>query len=137
MDLLDELSCKTDGWDNCTSYHLLRFYDDGVVLSVGIGTDDGIQGGDVPKLEEWFNRDSEEISRGQYFMSGKKIWFSTTAYYDGDVYFNYESDNNDDWHVTVDHSGMVIGNMMLINSYSHFNGFGRSNEVFRKLSNGN
>jgi len=48
IEILDDLICKTDGWDDCTSYHLLRFYNDGVVFSVSIGTDDGIQSRDFP-----------------------------------------------------------------------------------------
>jgi len=125
IEILSELSCHTEGWDNCTSYHMLRFYDDGVVLSTSIGTDDGIKDEDSPNVERWFNRDTEEIPHGKYFISGKKIWFSTSITY-----------NDIDRTVTTDYSGWVLGNMLLLNGYSHFNGNNLSNMLFTKLNNG-
>jgi hypothetical protein len=125
------LGCKADGWTDCTSYHLLKFYADGTVFTVSIATDDGIHASDLPNLETWFGRDNEELSYGQYFISRNRIWFSITTYYDGNMYSNPDTHNNEDWHVTVDYSGIILGDhTMILNSYSHLNGFSRSNAFY-------
>ena len=124
-ELLEELSCKSEGWDSCTTYQLIRFYNDGTVLEVPIATDDGINDGDLPKLQKWLNSENKEIPNGKYFISGNKIWFSTSVYYD---------DNGST--VTSDFSGFVIGNMLILDVYSHYNGKELNTMMFVRLNEG-
>jgi len=119
MEILDEVSCKIDGWDNCTQYDVLRFYSDGTVISVAIATDDGITADDMPKLQKWFRRDETEFPTGKYFISGKHIWFSATT-------------NT----VVTDYSGIVLGNSLLLSGYSHYTQLKLNNMVFFRLNNG-
>ncbi len=122
IEILDELTCKVDGWDDCTTYQLLRFYDDGFVLETPIGTDDGIRNGDLPKLQEWFNRETKKLPNGKYFISGSRLWFSTSVHYD-----------DDNRTVTSDFSGVMIGNILILDGYSHYNGHRSSKMIFIKL----
>jgi hypothetical protein len=128
------LGCKADGWHSCTNYSLLKFYDDGWVYKVSIGTDEGISTSDLPNLEIWFSRGDEELSYGQYFVSVNRIWFSVTTHYDGSLYSNPDTHNNDDWHVTIDYSGIILGdNSMILSTYSHYNGFSQNNSLYNML----
>lgn len=90
---------------------VLRFYSDGLVLSVPICMSGSVleRWSDISK---WFNRDSEvDISRGQYYLLGEHIWFSTTT------------NNNPYGPVSInDYSGTYMGSILILDSYSHFNG---------------
>ena len=125
-ELLEELSCKSEGWDNCKSYLLLRFYNDGALVEASVGSDDGIDNGDFQKLQKWLNRENEGLSNGQFFVSGNRIWFSTHVY--------YEDDNRS---VTADYSGFILGNILVLDGYSHYNGNSLNKMIFIKLSDEN
>lgn len=119
---LDELACKLDRWDDCTGYQVIRFYADGTVLVTSIGFNGGMDDDYLPKLRGWFNKESEWVSNGKYFVSGNRIWFSTSTYY-----------AIDERTVTVDFSGIVIGNILILDSYSHYNGASVSKMFFVQL----
>ena len=122
IERLDEWGCKTDGWDHCVTYELIRFYSDGVVLETPVATDNVMSDKDLLKLLKWFNRGTEELSKGKYFTSGRKIWFSTSIH--------YAVDNTT---VTVDSSGFILGDMLILDSYSHYNNANFGKIVFTKL----
>jgi hypothetical protein len=63
---------QTDYQDyfSVSSYHYLRFYDDGTVIDVD-STGTPIQ------VAKWFNRENEDMSRGTYTITGNHIVFST------------------------------------------------------------
>ena len=126
MEILDELSCKADGWDDCTTYLLLRFYKDGVVVEAGVGSEDRIDNGDLQKLQKWLNRETEDLPNGQYFISGNRIWLTTRVHYD-----------EDNRTVTADYSGFVLGNILVLDGYSHYNGYSLNKMIFMKMSDEN
>ncbi len=81
-------------------WRYLRFYDDGLVLSVSS------TGPEPSKIARWFSRENKEKnSHGTYSLTGRQIMFAATS-----------------TSGTVDYEGTVEGDTMVLKSYSHING---------------
>jgi hypothetical protein len=61
-----------DTTNSDTTRHFLRFYPNGKVISVG-------STGTVLDLEKWFNINHKDISVGNFEITEKRIYFSTTS----------------------------------------------------------
>lgn len=114
-DFIDEIDCK--------HYQVFRFYSDGIVLHQGLCLENDFLDS-WSSIKNWFHRDTyEDISRGEYYISGEKIWFSTTSYY-----------SFDDSSITVDYSGTISERNLMLDSYSHFNGYEDKNARYIKIN---
>jgi uncharacterized protein (TIGR02996 family) len=92
------------------TYHWLRFYGDGTVLSVTTTTT-------TPReVLRWFNKDHEAPSRGTYVLT----WLP------GDLAIRFSATSS---YGTVDFEGtMVSAGTMVLNSHSHINDYRGRNE---------
>ena len=91
-------------------YDILRFYEDGLVMTVPICE---AAANDVfdkvwPDTSQWFNRANNDptLSRRTYYTTENQIWFTTTA----------ENDT-----LVVDYFGTWSQDRMILDSYSHSN----------------
>jgi hypothetical protein len=105
-------------------FQLLRFHPDGLVLHVTVCLPGNIP--EVwPKMRTWFHRESKsEISRGEYYILDKHIWFSTTA--------TYQSEEINT--VTVDYSGTCSENMLILDSWCRSNGHESADVEYIRLN---
>ena len=104
------------------SYEVFQFFDDGTLLDVLLCSDEDIikSWSDIKK---WFHRDTEaQIARGEYFISGKQIWFSTT------VYYTYDKRS-----VTNDYLGTFSENNLILDLHSHYNDHKEKNRIYFKI----
>jgi hypothetical protein len=123
MEVLEEIECKTKDYGYCITEDMLRLYSDGDVVDATTGSDTGTRDDQLPNIQKWLNRDTgAEFSHGKYYILGKYIWFSTTAYY-----------SEDDRSVTVDYSGIILGDRLILDVYSHYNGKKIYKMIFYKL----
>jgi hypothetical protein len=90
----------------------IRFFENGIVVKQGLGLLEGDPSDIVMELQSWFNREFE--SRGVYTIKGKQISFSIN------------SENG-----IVDYAGIIMDNELLLNSYSHINGYKGENDLFK------
>ena len=93
--------CKESDY---TSY--IRFYDDGIVITVS-------STGAIAQIKRWFNKDNDNISIGKFNIISDKISFSST--------------NSDG---TVDYNGQILNDKLLLNIYSHINGYVSNNNEY-------
>jgi hypothetical protein len=96
-------------------FSVLRFDDDGVVLSVTLGNIKDIAEA-WKTIRNWFRRGYE--NSGNYILSGNKLRFATTASYG-----------------TVEYSGEYLGDNLILNIYSHINGHRSTNVKYIRLRN--
>ena len=97
------------------NYSVFRFYDDGLVMSVSICDDDAT--GDFldnvwPDISEWFHRENNDTTNphGVYYIAENKIWFTTVAEYISHA-------------VVIDYLGTFSNERLILNSFSHYNGY--------------
>jgi hypothetical protein len=84
--------------------YVFRFYEDGTVISATIGRSSADQS--LFPAASWFNKDNADVSRGTYSINGNEIVFSSTSSVG-----------------TVDYEGTLENGKMILDSYSHINGF--------------
>jgi hypothetical protein len=65
-----EKQTSYEDYFSTSSYHYLRFYDDGTVISVG-------STGTPVQVASWFNQENENMPRGTYIITGNQLLFST------------------------------------------------------------
>jgi hypothetical protein len=90
----------------------IRFFEDGIVIEQGLGLLEGDLSDIVMEIQSWFNREFE--ARGVYTIKGNKISFSIN------------SENG-----IVDYAGIIMDYKLLLNSYSHINGYKSKNDLFK------
>jgi len=90
-------------WGGSGSY--LRFYEDGTVLQVS-------STGKPEEVAVWFNKTHPYSSKGQYKVDGTMLEFTVTSE-EG----------------TVDYAGIINGDELTLEMYSHINGYKRT-EVY-------
>jgi len=91
----------------------IRFFEDGIVTEVSLSSEVSERDpSDFIKKLTWFNREYE--SRGVYTIKGNQISFS----------INSTSG-------IVDYAGIIMDDELLLNSYSHINGYKGENELFK------
>jgi serine/threonine protein kinase len=96
---------------------VLRFYNDGLVISASIQVQDVEVAWD--KISKWFHRGNQgNHSQGKYFLSGNKLKFSTTSNFG-----------------TVDYYGEYFIDKLILNTYSHINSHRATNETYFRLIN--
>lgn len=78
-------------------WYYIRFYPDGTVIKVS-------SIGQPENLRNWFSKEDQSMSVGKFIIKNKHISFSTTSSYG-----------------TVDHTGLIDGNKLRLDSYSHIN----------------
>jgi hypothetical protein len=81
--------------DTCSKlYDVIRFYDDGVVLSVDLCAPDGILES-WPEVNKWFQRNDApmEVFRGNYYYSDRQVRFSVANTGLSKDYFGIYSDD--------------------------------------------
>lgn len=103
-------------------YDVLKFYDDGLVISGGLCTKSTIEE-DLPNFT-WFDRNStgKELLRGEYYITGDKIQFTLKA-----------TDDTGEENV-IDYSGKYLGEQMILDSISHlYPEASRENQEFVRL----
>lgn len=81
-----------------------RFYEDGTVISVTTSRSSPDQS--LFPAKEWFNKDNSGMAGGTYTVEGNEIKFSSTSLVG-----------------TVDYEGTLGAGRMILDSYSHINGF--------------
>jgi formylglycine-generating enzyme required for sulfatase activity len=97
-----------------SSFSVLRFYDDGLVISASIQVEDVKES--WKKISKWFRRGYD--NQGKYFLSGNRLRFSTTS-----------SSG------TVDYDGEYFIDKLILNNYSHINSNRATNEIYLRLTN--
>ena len=80
-------------------WQYLRFYDDGLVLTVSTN------GPQPSQIARWFTRESNAGSKGTYSLTGRRITFAATS-----------SSG------TVDYEGRIEGDTIIVKHHSHING---------------
>jgi hypothetical protein len=81
--------------DTCSkSYDVIRFYDDGLVLSVDLCTSNGILES-WPEVSKWFKRNDApmEVFRGNYYYFNGQVRFSVANSISSKDYFGTYSNN--------------------------------------------
>jgi hypothetical protein len=117
--LSEQTSSKENG-DTC--HYLLRFYEGGLVLQTGICSASVVDG--WPEIQEWFNRGSDhEMGRGDYFLDGDQISFTTTAYF-----------SITDQVVTLEFNGEYLGDKIVVDLLSHLTKAEWSEMEFTRLN---
>ncbi len=89
-------------------WYYLRFYSDGTVITCS-------STGQQNQIVHWFNKENSLVSVGHYKIMGSLISFSVSS--DCGV---------------VDYAGEIVGNTIVVHSYSHINGH-RSLAEFRQV----
>jgi hypothetical protein len=87
-------------------YNVLRFFDDGTVVSSSIASLDLVR--DWPSIRGWFHEGHHD--RGRYVLKSGSISFSITSQYKQQVMG------------TVDYFGIVAGASLTLSWRSHING---------------
>jgi len=90
----------------------IRFFKDGIVIEQGLGSLEGDPSDIVMELQSWFNREFE--SSGVYTIKGNQISFPINSI-----------------NGIVDFAGIIMDNELLLNSYSHINGYKSENNLFK------
>ena len=89
------------------SLQYFRFYNDGLVISSSIVVTSSPH--DLYKISKWFNRwdaDPDRRPRGKYIVTGQRIMFTTKSR-----------------NVQVDYVGRIMGDTIVLQSFSHSTGF--------------
>ncbi len=89
---------------NGDTFEYLRFYPDGSVITVS-------STGTAADIAKWFNKSGKDLSKGNYTLTGQHLKFSSTDSYG-----------------TVDYDGDIKGDVILLKTYSHINGYHGSDE---------
>jgi hypothetical protein len=104
------------------SYHLLRFYSDGIVLSTVVTSPDNAAldwlQSLMPSIGQWFTADNVAVSQGTYKIRDNTISFTTVNEL-GQI------------KVVIDHDGHIVKDTIVLKSYSYFNNTTRDNQVFQ------
>lgn len=104
-------------------YDVIQLFDDGTVIKVPLCSDENIIEG-WSDVKKWFNRDTEiRMSRGKYYVLGNQIWFRTEVFYN----FSYIE------HVVVDYMGVLVGNKLVLDSFSHKSNHEEKGSEYLKL----
>ena len=96
------IATPEDGGDQLN--YSFRFYEDGTVISVTTSRSSPDQS--LFPAKEWFNKDNSGMAGGTYTVEGNEIKFSSTSLVG-----------------TVDYEGTLGAGRMILDSYSHINGF--------------
>jgi hypothetical protein len=68
-------------------YKLVRFYADGLALFAdNVCLEAPLSAENLPDVQRWFRRENQDVSRGDYFLVGQRIWVRIVGY--DDVYEN-------------------------------------------------
>ena len=118
--------------DNCIpGYKFLRFYEDGLVLSVSVCSSYETLEQTWQAVQKWFHRDNPERlnSGGEYYTQGDMIWFRDSTTYDEN--FNQELPSLIT--VIVDYSGTYSEKQLVLDSYSHKTDFARDGAEYLRV----
>ena len=95
----------------------LRFFNDGVVISVSIGLEErDLMYNWSTYISKWFHH--EYTDRGKYYLSDSKIIFSVISNYG-----------------TVDYEGRYLDDRLILNVLSHINGNQTKDLMYMRLTN--
>lgn len=107
LDGFYQTKADIDQEDNDTTYSYLRFYSDTKVLTV---TSEGT----ANDLKDWFNLSMDNPSIGNYQISRKRIYFSTTSKV-GTVI--YKGKIKDQYHLVLKSKSLINGYKNRVNYY--------------------
>jgi hypothetical protein len=108
-------------------YQILRFYDDGLVIYESLGLSANSKLNWPSEVYSMVYRDSNSVCRGNYYLRGNQIEFSLSC---TDPTFWWD-ETPVPWN--IDYAGTYNSRKLVLDSYSHYNGYSATQEVFLSL----